>query len=176
MDKKEWIVLTEKAIKRTRAYQDNREKGIVDSDNYQVAYILTNGDTLKDAVAYAEYEDTMLYFRSLEESEHAVENYEDVFAFGCDLFEWLEEGYQLVEMSLKFHVYAWNALKCNQEDFGISNGIQLYLDYCKQNGIEKELLEKETGYNVMDAMALYDEQAVQAIKKVFRGKRLEENK
>lgn len=36
MDKKEWLILAEKVIKRTRSYRDNRERGIPDSENFQV--------------------------------------------------------------------------------------------------------------------------------------------
>ena len=52
MDKKEWLILAEKVIKRTRSYRDNRERGIPDSENFQVYYILTKGETPQDAVAY----------------------------------------------------------------------------------------------------------------------------
>ncbi len=89
MDKKEWIELAEKAMKHTRSYRENQECGIADSENFQVAYILTNGDTPQDAVAYAAHEDEIIFFSSLTDDENAFEGYEVLFWLGDDLFEWL---------------------------------------------------------------------------------------
>lgn len=117
MDKKEWLILAEKVIKRTRSYRDNRERGIPDSENFQVYYILTKGETPQDAVAYAVYEDKVIFIRSLDDNGKAFEGYEISFWFGADLFEWLEEGYQLVEMSLESHSCVWQELESCRDDY-----------------------------------------------------------
>lgn len=176
MDKKEWLELAEKTMKHTRAYRDNQECGIADSENFQVAYILTKGDTPQDAIAYAVHEDEIIYFRSLIDGENAFEGYEVLFWLGADLFEWLEKGYQLVEMSLELHCYVWQDLESNRDDYETQDGIQLYLDYCKHNGITQELLARETGYDVMDIMTFYDEQTVKAIKGISQDEQLKESK
>ena len=49
-------------------------------------------------------------------------------------------------------------------------GMQKYLHYCKQHGITKERLARETGYDGMDVMTLYDRQAA----KESRGKTSQE--
>ncbi len=116
---------------------------------------LTKGDTPQDAVACAAHEDEIIYFRSLIDDENAFEGYEVLFWLGTDLFDWLEEGYQLAEMSLEHHCYVWQGLESDRDDYETQDGIQLYLDYCKHNGITQELLARETGYDGMDIMTFY---------------------
>ena len=175
MDKKEWLILAEKVIKRTRSYRDNRERGIPDSENFQVYYILTKGETPQDAVAYAVYEDKVIFIRSLDDNGKAFEGYEISFWFGADLFEWLEEGYQLVEMSLESHSCVWQELESCRDDYESQAGIQLYLDYCRYNDITQDLLATKTDYDGMDIMTFYDEQDVKVTKEILQNRQSKEN-
>lgn len=106
MDKKEWLILAEKVIKRTRSYRDNRERGIPDSENFQVYYILTKGETPQDAVAYAVYEDKVIFIRSLDDNGKAFEDMK--FHFGSELIcsngwkkdiSWLKCRWNLIPVS-----------------------------------------------------------------------------
>ena len=80
------------------------------------------------------------------------------------------------EMSLELHCYVWQDLESNRDDYKIQDGIQLYLDYCKHNGITQEQLARETGYDGIDIMTFYDEQTVKAIKGISQDEQLKVSK
>ena len=125
----------------------------------------------------------MRYFRGVylmkafiaDDNGKAFEGYEISFWFGADLFEWLEEGYQLVEMSLESHSCVWQELESCRDDYESQAGIQLYLDYCRYNDITQDLLATKTDYDGMDIMTFYDEQDVKVIKEILQNRQSKEN-
>lgn len=67
--------------------------------------------------------------------------------FSIDDYEFksLEDGYEILYMPLDTHITMWTGIG-NMQSSNIKNhnGIQRYLLYCKQNGIDKELIETLT--------------------------------
>ena len=83
---------------------------------------------------------------------------------------YLENGYTLVSADPNFHYCAWSEIGEEQGHVEHTDGMQKYLDYCKQHGITKERLAAETGYDGVDVMPLYDRQTA----KKSLGKRFQE--
>lgn len=157
---------TERVLKRTPEYQENREFEIPDEENYKIAYVLFKGskNAPEDAVAYASRYDEMLRFRPLSPKESSLCDYGVVFTLDDDLFQPLEEGSAIAGMSLEFHYNVWCEIELSHQG-GIQHtcGMQKYLHYCKQHGITRNLLAEQTGYDGMDVMQLYDRHAARGL-------------
>lgn len=73
------------------------------------------------------------------------------------LFQELEKGFQIGYMSANNHYGVWNSIKeLYPEDINYKNGVQWYLQYCADNGITKEYLDKETGLDTPDIMKHFE--------------------
>lgn len=150
----------ERALKRTKRYQDYREFG--QKENYELVYVLTKGKYPRgnDVIAVAGYDEEAIQFYPFGNRKEF-----DLwgFNFECDLFECLQEGYELAGMSMECHVNVWYTIEESHEcGIEYEKGMQKYLGYCKRNGITKERLEKEADYKGLDAMTLYDPKADRA--------------
>ena len=163
MSKEKLMRLAERALKRTTAYQENRELEIPPEDNYQIDYVLVKGSRSapENVIAYASYEDSMLLLHPMSEKASAETLWDWSFNFDDDLFEHLEDGYELAGISMYCHCSVWGVIEdWHNGDLEHTAGMQQYLHYCKKHGITKELLAQEAGYDGMDVMRLYDKQAV----------------
>ena len=148
---------SERAMKRTKGYQEYRELG--QDENYELAYVLAKGRNpcAEDIIAVAMYEDDAIQFFPFSDREEF-----DLwgFNFDRDLFECLETGYEIVGMSMDSHLNVWYTIGAWHNGYiEHENGMQKYLGYCKKNGITEEKLKKEVGYSGMDVMTLYDSKA-----------------
>ena len=144
----------ERFLKRTEQYQDNRY--LADEDNFQIAYVLAkDGRTQpENIIAYAMHDDTMICFYPFRKNEPAFDDWS--FNFDTHLFEDLENGYEIVGMSLDCHFGVWATIEDWKDgDIDHVEGMQKYLAHCKRNGITKGLLEEKVSYDGMDVMTLY---------------------
>lgn len=159
---KEKILRTaERVLKRTEPYLENRTDSNNPEDNFQLGYVLIKGSktTPDTAVAYAICYDDIISFNPLEhdpKTDHAYWG----FSFDSDLFHFMEQGYDLVGMSLESHCAAWSEIEEYHEYLSNPKGMQRYLDYCKRNKVTAELLRREFQYDGMDVMTLYDKKTV----------------
>lgn len=163
MSKEKLLRLAERVLKRTETYQKNREMEIPDEENYKMSYLLVKGSekTPEKVLAYAVNDEGVLLFHPMENPVYEVTLNDWQFYFDYDLFQYLEGGYDLTAMTPDAHTGVWYEIAEYHGTSGIAcaDGMQKYLHYCKRNGITKERLARETGYDGMDVMALYDRQA-----------------
>lgn len=162
---KEKIIRTaERALKRTEPYLENRTDSNNPEDNFQLGYVVAKGNSSKPdtSIAYAHWADEIISFTPLDSDVHPEKVWDWSFSFDSDLFKYLEQGYDLVGMSLESHCAAWSEIEEYHGNDGISHpkGMQRYLDYCKRNKVTLELLRREFQYDGMDVMTLYDKKAV----------------
>lgn len=145
----------EHRMKRTEAYQEQR--GFGQQEPYEVVYILAKGNRQnpEQVIAYvSDREGFVMSFHPLKQD--AVTHNRD-FNFDGDLFEYLEDGYELVGMTMDTHYNAWCCIEqWHGGDIDHMKGMQKYLGYCKRNGITAEKLKTELGYSSMDVLTLYD--------------------
>ncbi|MCD7886996.1 MAG: hypothetical protein LUG44_05185 [Clostridiales bacterium] len=153
----------ERALKRTEAYRENRSDSSGREDNFHLEYVLVKGSkpTPDTAIAYAHYEDQLISFNPLESGGNSKIVWDWAFSFDGDLFLYLEQGYELVGMTVETHSLVWEEIEEHHSDGGICSpgGMQKYLNYCKRNGVTAELLRKEQDYGGMDVMQLYNKSA-----------------
>lgn len=158
--KEQMIRSAERALKRTKSYQEVRELGW--GDNYIVMCILCKGNykTPENVIIFALYDDELITF---ELGSHK----EELRLYGVQqdpddtLFSLLEEGYEIIKMTMDDHYATWiNIDECH----GVmdhSIGMKLYLDYCKKNNVSVERLKEETGFNdIIDVMEFYDNESI----------------
>ncbi len=160
MNKAKIMRSAERALKRTGEYLENRTGSSDPEDNYQLDYVLIGeGKPVPDnAFAYAHYEDCIISFYPLEGRDELTGHWDQAFSFDLDLFSFLEQGYELAGMSLAAHCAAWGEIAeyhhCDYFDH--RKGLQMYLRYCKRNGITASLLCEKCQYDGMDVMTLYN--------------------
>lgn len=166
MSKEKLMRIAERVLKRTKAYQYNRELSVPDEENYKMSYLLvkSNGKNPESMLAYAVNDENVLLFHPMEEPVYEIILNDWQFYFDYDLFQYLEGGYDLTAMTADAHTGVWCEIAEYHGTNGIAcvDGMQKYLNYCKRNGVTKDRLARETGYDGMDVMTLYDKQAVKA--------------
>lgn len=71
------------------------------------------------------------------------------------IFKELQKGYEVKYMTAEVHYNIWNTLKdLYPEDINNIDGVQVYLNYCKDNKITKEFIDKEMKLDIPDIMGL----------------------
>ncbi len=147
-----------RVLKRTEEYLNNRSLG---EEDYVMMYILARREKMitEDVIAFAGSNESVILFHPYK-NDDTVSLWE--FDYTRDLFDELEDGYELIGMTLECHYSVWCYL---EEEFDynmrLSEGNQEYLSYCKKNRITKELLQ-ELKYSGMNVMSLYEPKAAPA--------------
>ena len=154
----------ERYLKRTEAYQDNRELDMPPEENYQVDYLCIKGsrDAPEDVLAYASCIDEMLCFHPMQEDSRPIHMTDWQYGLDDDLFAHLENSYTLAYMSWETHGYVWEELSEYPNSFQHAAGMQSYLEFCRRGSVTRERLEKECGYDGVDVMPLYNRQAAKS--------------
>ena len=136
--KEKLLRFAERVLKRTKAYQYNRELSVPDEENYKMSYLLVKSNGILN---------------------------DWQFSFDYDLFQYLEGGYDLIAMTPDAHSGVWYEIAEYHDTSGIAcvDGMQKYLDYCKRNGVTKDRLVREADYDGMDVMTLYDREAAKTV-------------
>lgn len=86
--------------------------------------------------------------------------FQQVWDFDIDQYDLkcLEDGYEILYMPIATHMDMWiNIDNVISEPLQHLEGLQKYLHYCKQHGINKELIDTLMLVNVEDAMTHYRE-------------------
>lgn len=159
--------LAERILKRTESYQSNREVGMPDDENFKLDYLLVkeSANTSMKVAAFASCEDMVLLLRPLEKDFNKQSFWYWSFDYDSGLFEYLEDGYKLADMSLCCHYAVWQTIEdLHEGDIDYTKGMQMYLDYCKKNGITRELLKQQASFDGMDVMKLYKPQFLPRVK------------
>lgn len=124
--------------------------------NCKIEYILINRYNSKDAIAVMRKTDFGLYQVSLKDRE-IMKLEEWFYNIDEDIFDYLEKEYELGFMTLEFHNYIWNEVeRVGVEEYEHQMGFQKYLKFCKNNGVSKKRIRKESDINVMNIMQYYD--------------------
>ena len=142
-----------RAIKRSVFFQQNRDFGLADADNYQLLYVLGKGKDpdAGQVIAVAGLYDSHFLFHPFT-GEKPCELWD--FTFEKDLFGFLGDRYRIIGISPSCHLDIWLALGSG-EDGCRPAGLAEYLDYCKKHQVTKEKIVSATGVDgVPDLFAL----------------------
>jgi len=148
--------MAERYLKRTAIYQE--QKDLPADEQYNLQYVLKghSKDSSEQMIAYAGNMEIMISFNPYNQKKEI--SYHADWSYDIDaIFDYLEDGYELVGMSLECHYGVWRNIEEGHDgDIEHLQGVQKYLDYCKRNAVTKVKLQKELSYSGMDVMKLYE--------------------
>lgn len=125
-------------------------------DPNSISYILQNSKDGEDIfVSMADYEGDRFYMINIFSPEKTYSSPEWNFSFMEDLYEYLKDGYELRWADIGCHCAIWEDISkgYDEEEVKEDTGIQLYMQYCKENGITSELINNT--YETSNIMELY---------------------
>lgn len=128
---------------------------------YKVQCILIDNNDMKKSYAIAmNYNDVIIIDISKKEIDE-INNAEYTFDIGSDsIFPSLEtETMEIAYMSIEAHSYIWEEInRYYPDDIDNKKGMQMYLKYCKENGVTKESIVRLTNCNeISDVMKYFQE-------------------
>lgn len=131
----------------------------MEHQNKHIDYILVDQETNETYVLASDGADEAIEFNPL--SKNYKEGFQYVpewdYNFDYYIYNYLEEGKQIAYMTDDVHYSIWNSIhELYPEDIDYKDGVQNYLQYCADNGITKEYLDKKTGLNTPDIMQYFE--------------------
>lgn len=113
---------------------------------FELHYILLDNRKLEDSIAIAFRYDEIIQINPY--NMNVIEIPEWSYNFDEDIFKNLEEGKITNYMSMLTHYNVWNFIENYYPDeIEYKKGTQIYLKYCKQNNITKEVIDKENDFD-----------------------------
>lgn len=138
-------------------------KDSIDHQDKHIDYILVDPNTNETYVLASDGNDEAIEFNPL--SKNYEGGYTNVpewdYNFDYYIYNYLEEGKQIAFMSDDVNYSIWNSIhELYPDDIEYKDGVQSYLQYCADNGITKEYLDKKTGFDTPDIMQYFEGLAI----------------
>ena len=129
---------------------------LVEQHGKSVEMVLMNSKNTDESLAYAysKEEDSLIEIRPHTKENEAVWSIPEWdFNFDNYLFEQLESNYEIGMITPEMHYNIWNSLnELFPEELNNLEGVQKYLQYCKDNNITKQYIEEQMNMKVPDVM------------------------
>lgn len=146
--------------------KEDIEKFLMEDDEHQnkhIDYILVDPETRETYVLASDGNDEAIEFTPF--TKDYKNGYQDVpewdYNFDYYIYNYLEEGKKIAYMTDDVHYSIWNSIhELYPEDIDYKDGVQNYLQYCADNKITKEYLDKKTGFDTPDIMQHFEELAL----------------
>lgn len=125
---------------------------------YEIMYILTDKENPEQSIALASNYDEMIEIDMKTQEINTIMDWS--YNIDDDILEKLQNGKEISYMNMGTHYGIWNTVNdVGIEEIENKKGLQKYLQYCKKNNINKDLIEKENQLNeVEDIMQYYKEE------------------
>ena len=138
-------------------------KDTMDHQNKHIDYILYDPDNDNTFVLasdnYGEAIEFTPYTKEYDGGNLEVPEWD--YNFDYYIYNYLEEGKRIGYMTDEVHYSIWNSIhELYPEDIDYKDGVQAYLQYCADNGITKEYLDKNTGFDTPDVMQYFEGLAI----------------
>lgn len=148
--------------------KEDIEKFLMEDDEHQnkhIDYILVDPETRETYVLASDGNEEAIEFTPF--TKDYKNGYQNIpewdYNFDYYIYNYLEEGKRIAYMTDDVHYSIWNSIhELYPTDIDYKDGVQSYLQYCADNGITKEYLDKKTGFdtpNIMqhfEGLALYE--------------------
>lgn len=138
----------EMVLKNSNAHKNKHIDYILYDPNNNDTYVLAS-DSNGEAIEFTPF--TKGYsggYHYIQEWEYNLDYY---------FLDYLEEGKKIGYMTDEIHSYIWNSIdELYPEDIDCFNGVQVYLQYCVDNGITKEYLDEKNDYDTIDIMQHFE--------------------
>lgn len=125
---------------------------LINPDNNDTVSIISDGvDKIVEFTPFTKEMKTG--YSKVSEWDYSFDNY---------LFKDLEDVYQIGYMTAETHYNIWNSIEeLYPESINNKDGVQWYLQFCADNGITKEYLDKQTNLDTPDIMKYFEGLAFQ---------------
>ena len=135
----------------------------MEHQNKHIDYILVDPETRATYVLASDGNEEAIEFTPYTKDYKG--GYQNVpewdFNFDYYIYNYLEEGKQIAYMTDDVHYSIWNSIhELYPTDIDYKDGVQNYLQYCADNGITKEYLDKQTELDTPDIMKYFDGLAI----------------
>lgn len=124
----------------------------------KIDFILINQDTNETLTIASNGYDSMVYFApyTIDEKNKYVSVADWEFSFDQYFFQDLQNGYQIGYITDETHYNLWNTIKeYYPDDIEYKEGVQWYLQYCANNGITKEYIDKTMNLDTPNIMNFF---------------------
>lgn len=120
-------------------------------EDMKVRYILTDVNDLNYADIVAYNDDEVISIGPISFETNLLPDW--AYSFDEDILGELEDGKKIAYMDIDTHYNIWSEInEYYPEDTEHKEGMQLYINYCKENGIDKDIIDKKTNLEVSDIM------------------------
>lgn len=141
-------------------------KETIEHQNKHIDYILFNPKNDDVYVLASDGYDEAIEFTPYSKNKIVDYTYVPEWDFNFDyyIYNYLEEGLKIGYMTDDVHYGIWNSIsELYPTDIEYKNGVQEYLQYCKDNNITKEYLDKKTGLSTPNIMQYYKTKYVKVL-------------
>lgn len=144
----------EDAISKAKHKIENFIENNAEHKNKKIGFILINPDT-KETISIAFGNDDAIQFSPYNKGVGVIQEW--AFSFDEYLFHDLENNYQIGNIDDSFHYSIWCWLdEMYPQDIIYKDGVQNYLQYCADNGITKDYIDKKNNLDVPDVMKHFE--------------------
>lgn len=147
---------------KIKEIKENIETFLKDSIEHQdkhIDYILVDKEKNETYVLVSDGVDSAIEFTPFTKDYDGGYTYVPEWDYNFDyyIYNLLEEGKEIAYMSDEVHYSIWNSIhELYPEDIDYKDGVQNYLQYCADNNITKEYLDKNTGFDTPDIMEHFE--------------------
>ena len=131
----------------------------MEHQNKHIDYILVDPESNETYVLASDGNEEAIEFTPI--TKNYKGGYQNVpewdFNFDYYIYNYLEEGKRIAYMTDDVHYSIWNSInELYPSDIDYKDGVQNYLQYCADNGITKEYLDKQAGFDTPDIMEHFE--------------------
>ncbi len=151
MTKQEVVEFTKNSIENSiiedeELYDTNIDFILINPNNNDTISIISDGQ--EKIIEFTPYTKEMKTgYSHIAEWDYNFDDY---------LFQELEKGYEIGYMSIDNHYGIWNSIEeLYPEDINYKDGVQMYLQYCVDNGITKQYLDRKTSFDTPNIMKYF---------------------
>lgn len=146
-------------IKEIKENIENFLKDSIEHQDKHIDYILVDKEKDETYILASDGVDSAIEFTPITKDYEGGYNYVPEWDYNFDyyIYNLLEEGKEIAYMSDEVHYSIWNSIhELYPEDIDYKEGVQNYLQYCADNKITKEYLDKNTGFDTPDIMEHFE--------------------
>ena len=130
----------------------------IEWQNCEVKYLLENEQTGELYLLASDNNETAIEFRLRDGNFDYYNVPEWDYNFDYYLYNYFENGFDIVDMSYDTHYSLWNSIKeLYPEDIDYKEGVKYYINYCKGHLINKKTIDENTKLDTPDIMPMFKE-------------------
>lgn len=146
-------------IKNKMNELSNFVKDSTEHQNKELQYVLYSDDN-KYRILFSDNNEEAIEFSHLNNDYDYVPDWD--YNFDYYIYDYLDNDYKIGFMKDDVHYSLWNSIsELWPNDIDCVDGVKYYIKYCNENGINKEYLDKTTGFDTPDIMPMFKDKEIE---------------